>query len=114
MDDEIPWMGERSPTSNLPSTRRASTLLSCEMGKITNSISNLQVHARYFTSLLHSMVKTTLEAGTILIPYYWTDRQWRRLRKGEGYVQNQVSDSRAGLSLELNQHHVSSSPVHNP
>lgn len=75
MDDEIPRMVERSPTSNLPSTCLASTLLSCEMGKITNSISNLPVRAWYFTSLLHSMVKTTLEAGTILIPYYWTDKE---------------------------------------
>lgn len=40
-----------------------------------NSISNLLVHTWYFTSLLHSMVKTTLEVGTILIPYYLTDKE---------------------------------------
>lgn len=50
-------------------------LLGCEMGKTMNSISNLLVHAWYFTSLLHSMVKTTLEVGTILIPYYLTDKE---------------------------------------
>ena len=56
--------------------------LSCEMGKKTNSISNLPVHAWYFTSLFHSMAKMTLEVGMIIIPYYFTGQELEEAWKG--------------------------------